>query len=73
MVIQNMLARMKEKGHRKKIRLVTTLEKSNVLNRSNNRDCSLRTHLFLSYHIIYIYSINIPVLIFNLLPEAPAR
>ena len=27
---------------------------SNALNRSNNRDCSQRAHLFLNYHLIYV-------------------
>jgi len=35
------------------IRFVTDLELINVIDRTNNRDCSLRAHLFLSYHLIY--------------------
>ena len=33
-------------------RFVTALDLSNALNRSNNRNCYLLAHLFLSYHLI---------------------
>ena len=37
---------------RKNIRFVTDLDLIKRLNRSNNKDCSLRAHYFLSYHLI---------------------
>ena len=48
------LARMSEKGlfGEKKIRFVTGLDLIKCLTQINNRDCSLRTYLFLSYHLM---------------------
>ena len=57
MVTQNMLrtSRMKEnKSFRKKIRFVTALVLIECFNISNNSECSLRVHLFMRYHLIYV-------------------
>ena len=54
MVFQNMLRTQKGNNYfrRKKSDLWTLLIYSNAFNRSNNKDCSLRAHLFLSYNPI---------------------
>ena len=47
-------------GEKKDLWLISI--QANALNRSNNRDCSVRAHLYLRYHLIYVpWSTRIPV------------
>ena len=46
---------------------------SNALSRSNNRDCYLRTHLFLSYHLIKVLWICTTNIWFNIMDSRTIR
>ena len=54
----------------KQILFVTASIEANVLYRSNNNNCSLRAHLFLSYYIIWVPWSNSSFAIFNRVAQA---